>query len=101
MRITRIVVASVVLSTALDGQSRGQSGTLTFDVASIRPLENAKPYAIGPPVNGAVRARGIDVRRLVSTPMASSPWIVIPSQKAVPSGLTETYMKWSVRGLPT
>jgi len=65
MRIVHIVVTAIAFSAALQGQSPAPGGTIAFDVASIRPLENGKPNAIGPPVNGTVRARGIDVRRLI------------------------------------
>ena len=38
-----------------------------FEVASVKPLEpGSTGYAIGPPVNGTVRYRGAQLRRLVS-----------------------------------
>lgn len=62
--------ATATLLTAWTTVSLAQSPApadtpLTFEVASIRPVAPGPRFAIGPPVNGMVRARAIEVRRLV------------------------------------
>ena len=66
MRILPVMAALIGLSTAFHAQSRKPiERSLAFDVATIRPIEHGRPNAIGPPVNGTVRARAIEVRRLI------------------------------------
>lgn len=65
MRIALLVVALASVSAWLHGQTPPQSGdTIAFDVASIRPVEGGRLFAIGPPVNGTFRARATTVRWL-------------------------------------
>jgi uncharacterized protein (TIGR03435 family) len=66
MRVVSAVAVAWLLSVELLGQSSapGQA-SLSFEVASVRPVDSTTRYGIGPPVNGLVRARAIEVRRLV------------------------------------
>ena len=62
----RIGLLLSVLAAAAVSLAAQQVGP-RFEVASVKPLEpGSTGYAIGPPVNGTVRYRGAQLRRLVS-----------------------------------
>lgn len=57
----------LVLSAATGFPLAAQQHAPRFEVASVKPLEpGSTAYAIGPPVNGTIRYRAAQLRRLVS-----------------------------------
>jgi uncharacterized protein (TIGR03435 family) len=65
MRLVIVLAVAGLFSIDLVGQSSSAREIVPYEVASIRPVESTTRYSIGPPVGGTVRARAIEVRRLV------------------------------------
>ena len=81
-----------------------QQAAPKFEVASVKPLEpGSTGYAIGPPVNGTVRYRGAQLRRLVSYAFGLDPMAAATTScpRADRTGLTGTCSRYRPEARPT
>jgi uncharacterized protein (TIGR03435 family) len=101
MRVAHVLAAGFLFTGVVLGQSpEPTQPSLAFDVTSVRPLESAERGGIGPPVNGIVRARGVEVRRLIQYAYGLDPQRHDPVPEGGPSWIDRDLFEVIGQGPP-
>ena len=99
MRVAATLLVVLFLSTDLGSQSSPAiERAVPYEVASVRPVESSERYAIGPPVGGTVRARAIEVRRLIQYAYGLDPRGHHPVPTGGPSWIDRDLFEVTVKG---